>query len=118
MDSLIAMGSTASLLYGIYIIYVMAYRLGNGVDITHLSHELYLESASMILVLVSLGKYLESKSKKKTNESIEKLMDLAPKTAILYKDGIEAEIPVEQVKTKRSDYCKKRHAGSCRWSNY
>ncbi len=107
MDSLIAMGSTASLLYGIYIIYVMAYRLGNGVDITHLSHELYLESASMILVLVSLGKYLESKSKKKTNESIEKLMDLAPKTAILYKDGIEAEIPVEQVKLRDQIIVKK-----------
>lgn len=107
MDSLIAMGSSASLLYGIYIIYVMAYRLGNGQDIMHLSHELYLESASTILVLVSLGKYLESKSKKKTNESIEKLMDLAPKIAILYKDGVETEIPVEQVKLKDTILVKK-----------
>ncbi len=100
MDSLIAMGSSASLIYGIYIIFVMAYRLGNQQDITHLAHELYLESASTILVLVSVGKYLEGKSKKKTNESIEKLMDLAPKTAILFENGIETEILVEQVKLK------------------
>ncbi|MDE7106507.1 MAG: heavy metal translocating P-type ATPase, partial [Anaeroplasmataceae bacterium] len=98
MDSLIALGSSASLLYGIYIIYLMAYRLGMGEDITHLAHELYLESASTILVLVSVGKYLESKSKKKTNASIEKLMDLAPKTAILMKDGKEMEVLVEEVK--------------------
>lgn len=98
MDSLIALGSSASLLYGIYIIYLMAYRLGVGQDISHLAHELYLESASMILVLVSVGKYLEGKSKKKTNASIEKLMDLAPKTALLLKDGKEIEILVEEVK--------------------
>ncbi|MDE6241263.1 MAG: cadmium-translocating P-type ATPase [Anaeroplasmataceae bacterium] len=98
MDSLIALGSSASLLYGIYIIYLMAYRLGIGQDITHLAHELYLESASTILVLVSLGKYLEGKSKKKTNASIEKLMDLAPKTALLIRDGKEIEIFVEEVK--------------------
>ncbi|MDE7384556.1 MAG: heavy metal translocating P-type ATPase [Anaeroplasmataceae bacterium] len=98
MDSLIALGSSASLLYGIYIIYLMAYRLGVGQDITHLSHELYLESASTILVLVSVGKYLEGKSKKKTNASIEKLMDLAPKTALLIRDGKEMEILVEEVK--------------------
>lgn len=98
MDSLIALGSSASLLYGVYIIYLMAYRLGIGEDITHLAHELYLESASMILVLVSVGKYLEGKSKKKTNASIEKLMDLAPKTALLIRDGKEIEILVEEVK--------------------
>ncbi|MDE7161469.1 MAG: heavy metal translocating P-type ATPase, partial [Anaeroplasmataceae bacterium] len=100
MDSLIAMGSSASLFYGIYIIYLMAYRLGIGEDITHLSHELYLESASMILVLVSLGKYLEGKSKRKTNDSIEKLLDLAPKTALLLQDDKEIEVPVENVKVK------------------
>lgn len=100
MDSLIAMGASASLLYGVYIIYLMAYRLGIGEDIMHLSHELYLESASTILVLVSFGKYLEGKSKKKTNESIEKLMDLAPKTALLLKDGKEIEVLVEEVKQK------------------
>ncbi|MDE7263623.1 MAG: heavy metal translocating P-type ATPase [Anaeroplasmataceae bacterium] len=97
MDSLIAMGSSASLIYGIYIIYLMAYRLGVHEDISHLAHELYLESASMILVLVSVGKYLEGKSKKKTNDSIEKLMDLAPKTALLLKDGKEMEVFIEQV---------------------
>lgn len=100
MDSLIAMGASASLLYGVYIIYLMAYRLGIGEDIAHLSHELYLESASTILVLVSFGKYLEGKSKKKTNDSIKKLMDLAPKTALLLQDGKEIEILVEEVKQK------------------
>lgn len=98
MDSLIALGSSASLVYGIYIIYVMAYQLNAGNEITHYVHDLYLESASMILVLVSFGKYLEGKSKKKTNDSIQKLMDLAPKTAILLKDGKETEVFVEQVK--------------------
>ena len=98
MDSLIAIGSSASLIYGIFVIYQMAYRLGTNQDITHLAHELYFESASMILVLVSFGKYLESKSKNKTNEAIEHLMDLVPKTAILHKDGKETEIPIEQVK--------------------
>lgn len=98
MDSLIAIGSSASLIYGIYVIYQMAYNLGLNQDISHLAHELYFESASMILVLVSFGKYLESKSKNKTNEAIEHLMDLVPKTAILLKDNKEIEIPVEQVK--------------------
>ena len=98
MDSLIAIGSSASLIYGIFVIYQMAYKLSNNQDISHLAHELYFESASMILVLVSFGKYLESKSKNKTNEAIEKLMDLVPKTAILLKDHIELEIPVDQVK--------------------
>lgn len=98
MDSLIAMGSSASLIYGIYIIYVMAYQLGQGADITHYVHDLYLESAATILVLVSLGKYLEGKSKHKTNDAIEKLMNLAPKTALLFKDGEEFQIPIEEVK--------------------
>lgn len=97
MDSLIAIGSSASLLYGIIVIYQMAYQLGIGNDISHYVHDLYLESASMILVLVSFGKYLESKSKKKTNESIEKLMDLAPKTAIIERNNQEIEIEIDQV---------------------
>ncbi len=107
MDSLIALGSSASLLYGIYIIYLMAYRLNLGETITHLTHELYLESASTILVLVSLGKYLEGKSKKKTNDSIEKLMDLAPKKAILLKEGKEIEVGIEQVALKDQVVIKK-----------
>lgn len=98
MDSLIAIGSSASLLYGIYITFLMAYQLNLGNDITHLVHDLYFESASMILVLVSLGKYLESKSKRKTNDSIEKLMNLAPKKALVLRDDKEIEIPIEQVK--------------------
>lgn len=98
MDSLIAIGSSASLFYGIFVIYQMGYQLGTGANISHYVHDLYLESASTILVLVSFGKYLESKSKKKTNDSIEKLMDLAPKTAILLKDDQEIEVEISQVK--------------------
>lgn len=98
MDSLIAIGSSASLIYGIFIIYKMAFLLGKNEAITDLSHSLYFDSASMILVLVSFGKYLESKSKKKTNDSIEKLMDLAPKTATIIIDNKELEIAVENVK--------------------
>ena len=98
MDSLIAIGSSASLIYGIFIIYQMAFKLSTNQDISHLAHELYFESASMILVLVSFGKYLESKSKNKTNEAIERLMDLVPKTAIIQKDNKEYEIPIDQVK--------------------
>lgn len=97
MDSLIAVGSSASLLYGIFIIYRMAYMMNNGQDCSHLAHDLYFESASMILVLVSFGKYLESKSKKKTNEAIEKMMDLAPKKALVFKNGKENEVAIESV---------------------
>lgn len=97
MDSLIAVGSSASLIYGIVIVYQMAYQLHIGQDITHLAHDLYFESAAMILVLVSFGKYLESKSKKKTNESIQKLMELAPQKAIVLRDGKELEIGIEAV---------------------
>ncbi len=97
MDSLIALGSSASLIYGIVVIYEMAYNLGLGNNINHLTHNLYLESSSMILVLVSFGKYLESKSKKKTNDAIKHLMDLAPKTAIILKDDKEITVPVENV---------------------
>lgn len=97
MDSLIAVGSSASLIYGIVILYQMAYQLNVGQDITHLAHDLYFESASMILVLVSFGKFLESKSKKKTNDSIQKLMALAPQKAIVLRNGEEIEVGIEQV---------------------
>ena len=99
MDSLIAIGSTASLVYGIFAIYRMSYGLGSGnMEIVHLYyHDLYFESAAMILALITVGKYLETRSKGKTSEAITKLMDLAPKTAVVERDGREQEIPVEQV---------------------
>ena len=99
MDSLVAIGSGASYLYGIYGLLKMAY--GYGImdhDIIHSAMDaLYFESAAMILVLVSLGKYLEARSKAKTSDALSKLMDLAPKTAIVLKDGVEIEIPAEHV---------------------
>lgn len=100
MDSLIALGSTASMIYGIFAIYMIGYGLGNNnIDLVKEYHSnLYFESAGMILTLVSLGKYLEGLSKKKTTKAITKLIDLAPKRALVLRDGIEIEIPVEEVK--------------------
>lgn len=99
MDSLIAIGSTASLVYGIVAIYRMSYGLGNGdMELVHrYYHDLYFESAAMILALITVGKYLEARSKGKTSEALTKLLDLAPKTAVVERGGREEEIPVEQV---------------------
>lgn len=99
MDSLIAIGSTASLLYGIVAIYRMSYGLGSGdMELVHrYYHDLYFESAAMILALITVGKYLEARSKGKTSEALTKLLDLAPKTAVVERGGREEEIPVEQV---------------------
>lgn len=99
MDSLIAIGSTASLIYGIFAIYRMSYGAAVGdMELLHrYYHDLYFESAAMILALITVGKYLETKSKGKTSEAITKLLNLAPKTAIVERGGMEQEIPVEQV---------------------
>lgn len=99
MDSLIAVGASASLIYGIFAIYMIGYGLGhNNMDIVNnYRHNLYFESAAMILTLVSLGKLFEKISKKKTTKAIEKLVDLSPKTARVKRDEIEIEIPSEQI---------------------
>lgn len=109
MDSLIAIGATASMIYGIYTIYSIGYFLGTGdIDMAgHHAHEVYFESAAMILTLVSFGKYLEGKSKKKTNRAIERLMDLSPKTALVKRNGVEVQIPVEEVLLKDQVIVKK-----------
>ncbi|MCF0132540.1 MAG: heavy metal translocating P-type ATPase [Blautia sp.] len=101
MDSLIAVGSSASLIYGIFAIYRMSYGLGHGNTelVERYYHDLYFESAAMILTLITLGKFLEARSKGKTGEAIKKLMDLAPKTACVERDGQEVPVPVEQVVT-------------------
>ncbi|NLZ80441.1 MAG: heavy metal translocating P-type ATPase, partial [Clostridiales bacterium] len=99
MDSLIALGAGAAMVYGIFAIFRIAYGLGHNdshMVMTYL-HDLYFESAATILALITLGKYLETRSKGKTSEAISKLMDLAPKTAAVLRDGIEIEIPVEEV---------------------
>lgn len=101
MDSLIALGSAASVVYSVFAIYSMAYAMGHGDLMTahHYGMELYFESAAMILILITVGKYMETRSKGKTSEAISKLMDLAPKTATVLRGGVEQEIPVEDVVT-------------------
>ena len=99
MDSLIAIGSTAALVYGVFAIYRIGYGLGMGDHalVSQYHMDLYFESAAMILALITLGKYLETRSKGKTSEAITKLMDLAPKTAAVERGGVETVIPVEEV---------------------
>lgn len=99
MDSLIAIGSGASAVYSIYVIFKMAYSMGFGDMMTahHLAMDLYFESAAMILTLITLGKYFEARSKKRTSDALTKLMNLAPKTAVVERNGEEIEIPSEQV---------------------
>ncbi len=99
MDSLIALGSSASYIYSVFAIYAMGYHLGRGdLDMAHhYGMELYLEGAAMILTLITVGKFMETRSKGKTSEAISKLMDLAPKKATVLRNGMEQEIPVEQV---------------------
>lgn len=100
MDSLVAIGSLAALVYGIFAIYMMAYGFGHGdmglVDAY--KGNLYFESSAMILTLITVGKYLEEKSKNKTWSSLEKLMDLAPKMATVLEDGKEVVKNIEDVR--------------------
>ena len=99
MDTLIAIGSAAAAIYSIYAIFMMGYDLGHGnMNEAHqYMMQLYFESAGMILTLISLGKYLESRSKKKTSEAIEKLMNLMPSTATVLIDGQEVVVAIEDV---------------------
>jgi Cu+-exporting ATPase len=99
MDSLIAIGSSAAIAYGIFAIYRIGYALGHGdmETVSRFSHDLYFESGATILTLITLGKYLEAKSKSRTSDAITRLMDLAPKTATVIREDKETEISVEQV---------------------
>ncbi|MDF2941986.1 MAG: heavy metal translocating P-type ATPase [Herbinix sp.] len=99
MDSLIAIGSAAAVIYGLFAIYRIGYGLGheNMEIVMYYMNDLYFESAATILTLITLGKYLEARSKGKTSEAISKLMNLAPKTATVIRDGTEVEISVEEV---------------------
>lgn len=100
MDSLIAIGSFAAVSYGVFAIYRMGYGMGHGNwDLVMKYHmDLYFESSATILTLITLGKFLETRSKGRTGEAIARLMDLAPKTAAVIRDGVESIVPVEQVK--------------------
>ena len=100
MDSLIAVGSGASLVYGLVALLRMSYAVGHGQwDVVELySKNLYFESAAMILTLITLGKFLETRAKGKTGDAIRQLMDLAPKTATVRREDAEQEIPADQVR--------------------
>ena len=101
MDSLIAIGSSAAVVYGIFAIYQIGWGLGTGdlETVRHYSMDLYFESAGMILTLITLGKFLEARAKGKTSEAITRLMDLTPKTALLMlENGETRPVPIEEVR--------------------
>lgn len=99
MDSLIAIGAGAAILYGIFAIYRIGYAMGHGdmMVVHQYAHDLYFESAGTILTLITIGKYLETKSKGKTSEAITKLLNLAPKTVTVVRDGVEQVIDATDV---------------------
>jgi len=99
MDSLVAVGAGASLAYGIFALYRMSAGLGAGdMELVHrYAHSLYFESGAMVLTLVTVGKYLEARSKSRTSGALDKLVSLAPKTATVVRGGAETRIPSEQV---------------------
>ncbi len=99
MDSLIAIGSSAAVLYGIFAIYRISYALGHGdmATVHQYAMDVYFETGGMILTLITLGKYLEARSKGKTSEAITKLMDLRPDTAVIETPQGEKEIPVAEL---------------------
>ena len=99
MDSLIAIGAGAAILYGIFAIYRIGYAMGHGdMAVVHqYAHDLYFESAGTILTLITIGKYLETKSKGKTSEAITKLLNLAPKTVMVVRDGVEQVVDAADV---------------------
>lgn len=99
MDTLVALGSTAAFGYSTYSLFAMtgAQVQGDMDGVMQYMHEFYFETAAMILALITVGKMLEARSKGKTTDALKKLMKLAPKTAVVLRDGAETEVPVEQV---------------------
>lgn len=99
MDSLIAVGSGAALVYGVFVLFRLAYAFGHGDMLTVETYhdQLYFESAAMILTLITLGKYLEAKAKGKAGDAVRRLMDLAPKSATVLRNGEELTLPIEEV---------------------
>ena len=101
MDSLIAMGSIASLTYGVVALFRMAWGMGHG-DwelVAHYSENLYFESAALILTLITLGKFLETRAKRRTGDAVRELMDLSPKTALVKRGEGFVEVDVDEVRT-------------------
>lgn len=101
MDSLIAVGSGASFIYGLYSVFGMAYAFGhNRLDLLPgFADALYFEASAVILALVTLGKFMEARAKSHTSDAIKALMKLTPKTALVERHGLQGEIPVEEVVT-------------------
>ena len=99
IDSLIALGSGASLAYGVYALYKIAWGFGYGdlAMVNQFTHNLYFEGAGTILTLITLGKFFEARAKGRTSDAINKLMNLAPKKATVVRDGVETVIPAEEV---------------------
>ena len=99
MDSLIAIGTSAAMIYGVFSIYKIGYGLGNNdIDmVIQYSHDLYFESAAIVLTLITLGKFLEARAKENTSEAINKLINLTPKTALVLRNNQEIEIPVDEL---------------------
>lgn len=99
MDTLVALGSTAAFGYSTYSLFAMtgAQVRGDMDGVMQYMHEFYFETAAMILALITVGKMLEARSKGKTTDALKNLMKLAPKTAVVLRDGAETEVPVEQV---------------------
>ncbi len=99
MDSLIAIGASAAVAYGVMALYAIGYGLGHAdmALVSRYSMDLYFESAATILTLITVGKFLEARSKGRTSDAISKLLDLSPKTAVVERDGQEFEVPVEEV---------------------
>ncbi len=99
MDSLVAIGSSASFLYSVYSLIMVAIAINekNTILLNKHLHDLYFESSAMILTLITLGKYFEAKSKMKTTEAISKLMNLAPKEALIIKDGVEKLVNIDDL---------------------
>lgn len=101
MDSLIAVGSGASFIYGLYSVFGMAYAFGhNRLDLLPgFADALYFEASAVILALVTVGKFMEARAKSHTSDAIKALMNLTPKTALVERHGLQGEIPVEEVVT-------------------
>ena len=101
MDTLVAMGAGASLLYGLYAILMIVLGIAGGdeAQVMQFRHDLYFESAAMILTLITVGKTLEAYSKGKTTNALKSLMDLAPQTACLVRDGQQVTVPIAEVQT-------------------
>lgn len=99
MDTLVALGSTAAFVYSLYALFVMtdAQLKGDSMAVIEYMHEFYFESAAMILTLITVGKMLEARSKGRTTDALKGLMKISPKTAVLVRDGIETEVPIEAV---------------------